>query len=176
MARVVIVAVCLGFSSQADAQFGGQMARTERRGLARACWFGGVSGCFEEVRGNWDRIADTVLAALQAPPRAALQQSGGPQVVWDGTFPHPDAPSFYTLKGLVPAGAGISAGVCGQLPDVFQTDRQLLLMLTCEAERELSAAGPSHWSLERTELQDLRTLLAACLPPAGPNANPCAAP
>ena len=150
------------------------MGGGENRGLIKACGFGAAS-CFEQVRGGWDRIADTVIGALQAPPQP--RRAGTPSVVWDGTFPHPNVRSFYILKGLVPMGANSSSGACSQLPDVLQKDsHQLLLKLVCDAHRELSADGPGRWSLERTELDELRTIFVACLPPATSVASLCSKP
>jgi hypothetical protein len=177
MARAVALVVCFGLPSHAEAQLSGPMPSSVKRSLARACRFGAWRDCFDAVTARWDRIADTLLAPLQAPSQVSTTpQKPAPKVVWDGTFPHPDAPTFDTLTGLVPADGRTSAEVCAQLPDQLKADRQLLLRMTCQAERELLAAGAGQWRDEHRKLQELRTLLAACLPPATPNSNPCATP
>ena len=128
-------------------------------------------------------IADFLLAELQAaplttePPATPVPSpKSSPGVVWDGTFAHPDAPSFYMLKSYVRLDARTSAEACGQLPQALRADRQLLLKLTCQAERELLAAGAGRWPDETAEFQALRKLLASCLPSDPSRPNPCAAP
>jgi hypothetical protein len=115
---------------------------------------------------------------IQAPSAAVASPAGGSTAatVWDGTFAHPNAPSFYTLKGLVPADARTSDDVCPQLPDALKADRRLLLLLTCAADNELLAAGTDRWEAEHAEFQQLRSLVSACLPPVAANTDPCAAP
>jgi hypothetical protein len=132
------------------------------------------------MRGRLARVADAILAELQTPVAAATLPSGTTSrppergVVWDGTFAHPDAPSFYTLRSYVPANLS-GAAVCAQLPAQVRADPNLLLKLTCTAERELLAAGQGRWPDETSEFQRIRTALAACLPPGSATA-PCTAP
>lgn len=185
MARVISFVVCLGAAcslGQAEAQSSRSMASAESRGVAVACGrTGSFQNCVNVFRGKLAWVGDAVLAELQAPPPPAVTNStarasrSDPLVVWDGTFAHPYAPNFYTLKRYVPMSPQTSAEACEQLPDTLK-DPQVLLRLTCEAERELLAAGANRWPTERAELRELRGLLASCLPPASANSNPCATP
>jgi hypothetical protein len=186
MARVVGFAVCLGAAGspgQAEAQPIRSMDSPEGRSIAMACGrTGSFRNCVAVFRGKFAWVADAVLAELQtppAPPTAANSTDRAtrsePLVVWDGTFAHPNARKFYTLKSYVPTSALTSQEACDQLPDPLK-DRQRLLRLMCEADEELIAAGANRWPEERKELSQLRTLLASCLPPTSPNSNPCATP
>ena len=185
MARAVGFAVCLGVAGspgRAEAQPIRSLATAESRGIAVACGrTGSVRNCVDVFRGKLAWVGDAVLAELQAPPPPAVTNStarapkSDPLVVWDGTFAHPYAPKFYTLRSYLPMSPGTSEEACRQLPDALK-DPQVLLRLTCEAERELLAAGADRWPTERMELQQLRALLASCLPPSSPNSNPCATP
>ena len=160
--------------------------------------------CVRFVRANWYWIVNAVVTAIRAPGPATpppgsqgampaifrdrrVAASAGQIVsigsnaeaviaatVWDGTFAHPNAPSFYTLRGLVPIGTSDDA--CTQLPDGLRGDSQLLQLLSCAAERELLVAGPDYWEEERAELQELRGRFASCLPAPAANVDPCAAP
>lgn len=94
--------------------------------------------------------------------------------VWDGTFAHPNAPSFYTLRGLAPLDTSDDA--CAQMPEGLKGDGELLQLLSCAAEQELDRAGPDRWQEERAELQELRGRLAACMPVVAAGTDPCAAP
>ena len=166
--------------SNAEAQVSGPLTSSDARTLTKGCHRGGgLTRCLGAVsdaaRGTLFRIGDLILGTLQAPPQQAANESPTRRVVWDGTFPQPNAPSFYALKLYVPARAQTSAEVCAQLPDRLKTDKTLLLKLTCQAERELLAAGANQWEDERVELEELRKLLSACLPPPT-SSNPCAAP
>jgi hypothetical protein len=170
LVRVVALGVCVVVSGAVETVQAQASNPTARRDLARACWFGGsAGGCAAAVQGSWDWIVDNVLMAVQAPMPTG-------RVVWDGTYSNPDAPNFYTLRGVAGAVNRASGDVCGQLPDELRADRQMLLRLTCDAERELLSAGPEHWQDEQEQLIEIRGLLAACLPPGTPAANPCGAP
>ncbi len=117
----------------------------------------------------------TVAGSIgQVVPIGSNAQAVTAATVWDGTFAHPNAPSFYTLRGLVPPGSTDDA--CAQLPDGLRGDSQLLQLLSCAAERELLVAGPDYWEEERAELRELRGRFASCLPAAPANVDPCAAP
>ena len=187
-----------------DAQSVGAIASTRNRDLARACWFDSKQAdCVSFVRSNWYWIVAAVVTAVRVPsapgnaprPPGAMWTAPGDgtalaslvqivpvgsdaravaPTVWDGTFAHPNAPSFYTLRGLV--SLDTSGDACAELPDELRGDRDLLQLVSCAAERELLVAGPDYWEEERAELQELRGRLAACLPPAAADANPCAAP
>ena len=121
-------------------------------------------------------------SAPPAPPTSRSMQWGmlsttaspDSQVIWDGTFAHPDAPGFYILRGSVSPDVLNPEAACAQLPDPLRTDKDLLVKLVCRAERELLAAGPDKWPDESREFETLRQRLAACLPP--PTANPCSVP
>jgi hypothetical protein len=143
--------------------------------LARVCGrTGTLAACVDAVRGRFASFADLVLAELQAAPAAAPTSSS--RVVWDGTFAHPDAPSFYLLKSYALLDAQTSPEACARLPPALQADRQLLLTLTCSAENQLRAAGPDRWPDENREFEGLRRLLSSCLPDPVAGANPCARP
>jgi hypothetical protein len=162
--------------SQVEAQVSGPLTSSDTRTLIKGCFQGGgVSRCVGALSGKLFRIGDLILGTLQAPPQQTANESPNRRVVWDGTFPQPNAPSFYGLKIFVPARAQSSAEVCAQLPDRLKTDKGLLLKLTCQAERELLAAGADQWKDEHAELEEIRKLLSACLPPQT-SSNPCAAP
>ena len=175
VAPIIGVVVCFGGMSvsQAEAQVSGPLTSSDTRTLIKGCFGGGgASRCV----GALFRIGDLILGTLQAPPQQTANESPTRRVVWDGTFPQPNAPSFYALSKLyVPDRAQSSAQVCAQLPDRLKTDKTLLLKLTCQAERELLAAGTDQWKDERVELEEIRKLLSACLPPQT-SSNPCAAP
>jgi hypothetical protein len=180
MAVAVALAMCVTLTAsvrEAAAQPKRTLGKTENRDLAKGC--GRTSSWTDCARSGLDWIADLVLAELQAAPLPAENagsRKSTPRVVWDGTFAHPAAPNFYTLKRLVPAGAPTSEEACAQLPGAVKTDRQLLLKLTCQAEEELLAEGPNRWPEELGELRQIRTLFLSCLPPQASSANPCAAP
>jgi hypothetical protein len=186
--RIVALVVCLclaGHAREAVAQTSAQLGVIEARDLAKACGrTGRVADCIAAVRGRLARVADAVLAELQAAPAptqpAAVPAKGAgrseSRVLWDGTFAHPDAPSFYTLKSYVPAGVSTSEAACAQLPPSLGTDRQLLLKLVCNAERELLAGGAGRWPDETREFEALRKLFAACLPATSSGARGCGGP
>ena len=162
MALVVWLVVWLGVAMtahDAEAQPNRIMANSQARVLAKGC--GRTSSLASCVRSGLDGIADLVLAELktpQTPERTkASNTKAGRRVVWDGTFAHPDAPNFYTLKRLAPASSRTSEEACLQLPDALKADSQLLLKLTCEAERELLTGGANQWPEEVSELQAIRT-------------------
>jgi hypothetical protein len=188
---VVTFFVCLGvmgFARDAAAQPRQTLGKAESRDLAKACGRTGrfsdcVSAIKSQLKGGLGSIADLLLAELQAAPlptEPAPTPSAAPKssssVVWDGTFAHPNAPSFYMLKGYVRLDTRTSADACAQLPDNLRSDRQLLLKLTCQAQRELAAAGGSRWPDETAEFQTLRALLVSCLPSDAARPDPCAAP
>jgi hypothetical protein len=165
----------------AGAQPTAPVGNAQARSLAKACGrTGRLSDCVALMRGRLARVADAILAELQTPVAAATLPAGttsrAPErgVVWDGTFAHPNARSFYTLRGYVPANMSGNA-VCAQLPAQVRADPNLLLKLTCRAEQELLAAGPGRWPEEMAELQRIRTALAACLP-TGSATAPCSTP
>jgi hypothetical protein len=171
----VVCAVLIGTARDAEAQPGWSVDKTQARGLARVCGrTGTLAACVDAVRGRFASFADLVLAELQAAPAAAPTSSS--RVVWDGTFAHPDAPSFYLLKSYALLDAQTSPEACARLPPALQADRQLLLTLTCSAENQLRAAGPDRWPDENREFEGLRRLLSSCLPDPVAGANPCARP
>jgi hypothetical protein len=180
---IVLVALCvggLGLPGTALAQSGGSMDAKSARSLVKACGRTSTIGnCFKTLRGKLAWIPDLVLAELEAAPLStqptpAPPAMSTPKVVWDGTFAHPYAPSFYILKSYVADGK--SPDACRQLPDALRTDAQRLLKLTCEAERELIAAGENRWPDEHAELDALRRRLGSCLPSQASNPTPCGTP
>ena len=151
----------------------------EARSLAKACGrTGSFAACAAMVRGRLAGVADAILAELEVPVAAATPAAGSStsRIVWDGTFAHPHAPSFYTLRSYVSADVPTPQQACAQLPAALQADRNLLWRLTCNAERELLAAGPDKWPEEMQEFERVRALVAACLPPGISPATPCATP
>lgn len=183
--RITALTVCLGASvgaRDAEAQLNRTMNAKEASSLAQACGRTGTRrACFALFRSGLAWLGDLVLAELEAAPGPPVGPvvtptpgKGTPQVIWDGTFAHPNAPKFSALRSYVPAAARTSAEACSQLPATLKADNRRLLRLTCEAEQELLAYGSDQWPDERKELQRIRELLASCLPPAGP--NPCATP
>ena len=183
--RVTVMGVCLvavGPCRDAGAQSTIRVDAADSRGFAKACGrTGRWSDCFAAVRGRLARVADLILAELEAAPAPGLtsidSRTPTARVVWDGTFAHPNAPGFYLLRSYVPPATDTSADVCGQLPEPLRADRQVLLKLVCSAERELLAEGPGRWPDEMAEFELVRQRLTACLPPApAPAADPCAGP
>jgi len=180
-ARCVIgLVVCLGMAAPRDAAAQSSMTRRESRLFAKGC--GRVSTFTSCVKSGLDALADLVLAELQAAPLPSERPTGQPaqrtpgRVVWDGTFAHPDAPNFYALKRYAAGDATSAAASCDQLPTALRSDSQLLLRLTCEAERELTLGGPNRWPEELRELQDIRKQFASCLPAQAASPTPCAGP
>ena len=182
--RITVLGVCLvvgGDCRDAGAQTTVRVDAAESRGLAKACGrTGRWADCFAAVRGRLARVADLILAELQAAPApgiTSVDSRPSTRVVWDGTFAHPNAPGFYLLRSYVPPAPDTSADVCGQLPEPLRADRQMLLKLVCSAQRELLAEGPGRWPDEMAELENVRQRLTACLPAApAPAADPCAGP
>ncbi len=172
LAIITVVVSCLtaAGATQAQAQGAARIARFERD-LSRACWFGSsLTRCGRAAVSSWDWFASTILATVLT---AEASDRGPRDIQWDGTFPHPRAPVFYQLKGLVSGRAGSVANDCASLPDRLRTDSALLHTLVCEAEHELVGKRPNQWADERRELSDIRQRLARCLPPD--TAKPCPA-
>jgi hypothetical protein len=178
---IIGLVVCLGLAVPRDvaAQSARSMTKREARLFAKGC--SRISTLTSCVKSGLDSLADLVLAELQAAPLPTERATPSeprtpPRVVWDGTFAHPDAPNFYALKRYAAAGSASSTAGCDQLPTALKSDSQLLLRLTCEAERELTAGGPNRWPEELRELQEIRKQLGSCLPAQAASPTPCAAP
>jgi hypothetical protein len=177
---VAALAVCLLTAAEgaAWAQPLQSISSNQIRQLTRACGrTGAPRDCFSAVRGSLRGVADLVLAELRTSPEPRLRPVSGAtnveSVVKDGTFMSPVAPRFSVLKAWANAG-GVTGDACAGLPPELRADRDRLQRLICDAEQELSVHGPDRWPDEERDLEDIRSRLARCLPPATP--NPCAAP
>ena len=168
IARVTVLAVCLsglGAVGTAEAQL---RRPVEVRDLAKACWARDRGRCGAAFMQGWDWFADAVLSTVQPQPQK-------PGVLWDGTFPYPEAENLLNLMGVVSL-TDATRNVCSQLPDKLRADPQLLLRMFCNAERELLTAGPDQWKSEKEQLAMIRKTLAGCLPPGSSNTQSCSGP